>query len=299
MVSEMQMIQTKVVGILLAALLAAPALAAPPTVSQLVYSKETIIDEFGEILLGNDPDAPSFGIPHVEGDLVQIIHATDGIIRPPDVLGNPHPNNVILYQSRIGLGISPTIPRSGKFDVAVSPRPGGNSWIFVRAFNAPCLADASFYGDSQLYKVSSSKNELFGAVIPSTEKELDPNDDDDDGLSNSWEKSYGSDPHFQDSDLDGVSNSDEYFASTDPFNANSFLKIKSIRPYLPPILVIEWDSVPGKWYRIDKIVKDQNQQNHCTTYTYRKASSTSCQAFVVPADESEGVAFFAVTAITP
>ena len=50
-----------------------------------------ITDEFGELLPGTEPSAARMGVQPVEGDLVQLFHATDKVIYPPDMDGNPDP----------------------------------------------------------------------------------------------------------------------------------------------------------------------------------------------------------------
>jgi len=222
------------------------AVAAPPMVSQFVGVLSPIVDEFGEVLLGTDPESDIFGITPVLGDMVQVLHATDNIIHPPNVDGTPHPNNVVLHTTRIGLGVSPTYERSGMFGAAVSPRPPAGAKIFVRVFNAPSLEETSFYGDSQLFTVSHTQNTIFLANVSCTCSPLDGSDSDGDGISNSWEKSFSSD-----ADGDGVSNEFELAARTDQNDAESFLTVQVLAPEGETDLRVGWESAEGITYRLE------------------------------------------------
>ena len=79
---------------------------------------------------------------------------------------------------------------------------------------------------------------------------LDPNDDDGDGLNNSWEKSYGSDPDDTDSDDDGVSDGDEHNTGTDPMDDGSAFVVARLL-LIDGVLTIEWDTVLGKKYQVE------------------------------------------------
>lgn len=221
-----------------------------PMVSQTVGVATPIVNEFGRMLKGTESAADEFSLPVVEGDLVQILQATDGAIYPPDTSGQPHSNNVVLVNTRIGQGMSPGLPESGKFGFQLSPRPGGNSRIFVRVFNAATLDEASFYADSELFTVKSWKNEVFLADITATTIPLDVNDTDGDGLQNSWERSYGTDASVADTDQDGFTDAEEVLAGTDVLDAESFLGIE--RAYREGhALVLQWVSTAGRTYRVE------------------------------------------------
>ena len=60
---------------------------------------------------------------------------------------------------------------------------------------------------------------------------------------------------YADSDGDGMNNWQEYVAGTDPTDSNSFLSITAISN-LPPSgvmgFVIQWSSITGKWYSLDR-----------------------------------------------
>jgi hypothetical protein len=237
-------------AVLLSMAIASPA---DPTVSQLVATDHAILDESGLPLRGTDPQSEEFGVDRVEGDLIQILQATDGSRYPPAKDGSPDPRNVVLYSCRAGEGISPTLGMSGLFSGAITPRPGGNTRIFVRVFNAPSLADASFYEDSSLFKVLSWKNDTFLVDIAATTRPLDPNDADGDGLSNSWEKALGSDSTTADTDGDGSSDQEERLAGSNLLDPESHLRITTVGLAGGPVLKFRWQSVRGKSYRIERL----------------------------------------------
>ena len=220
-------------------------------VSQMVGVKHTIVNEFGQPLNGTDPFAFQHGVQAVKGDIIQILLSTDGNIYPPDVHGNPDSRNVVVTTSRIGAGVSPALARSGRFSHMMSPRPSGNTKLFARVFNAPSIEEASFYGDSQLFTVSASQNTAFMIDVTATDNPLDPADDDGDGLSNSWERSLGTDPFMADSDGDGISDGDEIIAGTDPMNEESFPQFTAILQDGVDYIRVEWNpSVSGRTYAV-------------------------------------------------
>ena len=208
-----------------------------------INMEEPCVDEWSERLEGTDPLCYLFGITPVVGDLVQVLQA-DEPVRAPDAQGHPHPDNPLLYTTRIGIGISPDQSNSGRFGAALLERPRG--MIVVRIFNAPSLEEASFYADSQVFTVSG--NVVFDPIVPRTDVPLDDADDDGDGLHNSWEKSYGSDPLNPDSDGDGIMDGAEHLAGTSPIDGNALLSMVRIQVQAGA-LSIEWDTVPGKTYQ--------------------------------------------------
>jgi len=134
--------------------------------------------------------------------------------------------------------------------VHLTPRPGGNSKIFVRVFNAPDLSAASFYGDSALFTVRSWRNDDFRANVQSTGLPLDAADSDGDGLNNSWEKSYGTDPASSDSDCDGASDSEEVFAGTDPADPDSRLELHGFSVVNGGYALLRWWGAATKHYEV-------------------------------------------------
>jgi hypothetical protein len=225
--------------------------AAGPSVSQGVGASAPLVDEFGRTLEGTDPMSGRFGVPPVEGDFVQILMAPDGQVYAPSSDGKPDPRNWVLGTSRIGLGIAPNLAHSGRFSARITPRPGGNSRIFVRVFNAPTIREASFYADSGLFKVRSWKNEFFDIDVAATDQPLDVEDADRDGLHNSWERSYGTDPHEPDSDGDGLTDAEEVQAGTDPLDGLSSLRWRGVGLASTRGLELVWTSVPGRRYRLE------------------------------------------------
>ena len=76
-------------------------------------------------------------------------------------------------------------------------------------------------------------------------------DADEDGLSDSDEATYGTDPNNPDTDGDGSNDGDEVTAGTDPLDAASLFKITTItKAAATGDVTITWDSVPGKNYSL-------------------------------------------------
>ncbi|MCB1070534.1 MAG: hypothetical protein KDL31_09265, partial [Kiritimatiellae bacterium] len=68
-------------------------------------STNGICNEFGQLLQGRNPSCIYWGLTYVTGSLVQIIHAVDGVLYPPNPDGTPsNPNNVVIQTVRIGEG---------------------------------------------------------------------------------------------------------------------------------------------------------------------------------------------------
>jgi len=220
---------------------------APPG-SQQIGTLNPIVDEWGTPLRGTDPWSWYWGIDVVEGDVVQVILALDGVIHDPEIDGTPHPRDIVLANSRIGLGVSPLLPNSGLFSCSLSPRPSHGSKLYVRAFNASSLEEATHYGNSQLFSVSTIEFQTFWVDIESTDRLLDP-----DGLG-----SLGNPPGGEteiDTDMDGVSNDDEIAAGTNPYGAWSFLGVERMTR-VGGATVLEWSSVPGRTYVVEKCGAD-------------------------------------------
>jgi len=55
-----------------------------------------------------------------------------------------------------------------------------------------------------------------------------------------------------DPDHDGASNMQEYLAGTDPLNAQSVFKFITIQPALPNGIIIQWSSVTGRSYTVER-----------------------------------------------
>jgi hypothetical protein len=221
-------------------------------VSQAISANHVITDEFGSALLGTDPAASHFGLAVVQGDLVQVLLATDGLVYPPSVDGIPHLLNEVVKELRIGVGAAPNEPNPGRFGTVLSPRPAGGSKLFVRVFNAPTLAEATFYRDSQVFEVSGIQNALFSAVFAGDAMALDEADDDGDGVNNSWELSQTTDPLSADSDGDGLTDYEEAIAGTDPTSFDSAPVISEVRFVPPTHMMLVFPTVTGRLYRVEQ-----------------------------------------------
>ncbi len=217
-----------------------------------IGSAKAIRDEQGNLLKGNsaNPD-----------DLIQVLQAPDGIIYPPLANGYPDPRNPVIAGgvTRIGALTSGKTGDSGLFSHSiVDGRPGNGEKIFVRAYNAPWIHQATFYGDSKLRTVNDNK--VIEVAIDQTDQPIYTQDVDGDGLVDSWEYSLGTDTNSPDTDSDGMSDGDEKRAGTDALSADSLLAISSYQPYniemksgkIEPGWGFElyWPSVAGKSYRV-------------------------------------------------
>lgn len=235
----------RAVSVCAALLFASPAQGEPLAIPVAIGTSTPVTDEFGVNLRGSATG------PDTGSDLVQVLWATNGI-EPPDVEGMPSANNppVAGGESHVGSLTAPDLVDAGLFSVALfDPRPPENSKIFVRVFNAPTLAGASFYADSQVLTVSGNANLYIN--ITATTNPLDPGDIDNDGLNNSWEKSLGANPENPDTDGDGMSDGDEHRAGTDVLDENSVFVAVQINPDANGHVAVAWDSVAGKSYQIE------------------------------------------------
>lgn len=222
-----------------------------------------ITNEFGVRLPGR-ASAP--------GALVMVLWAPSNTIYAPNVDGTPHPLNPPVSNglTAIGRQTAPSLANPGRFSISLAdPRPRSGT-IFVRVFNKPTIEESSFYADSQLFTISG--NTRFLAQIGPTTNALDTADDDGDGLHNSWEKSYGTDPLnpdtdgdeipdgletglgsnplLADTDGDGVIDGHEVRAGTDFGNSGSYLGVADLIPDGFD-LVVHWASVTGKLYQVE------------------------------------------------
>lgn len=203
-------------------------------VSVLVSSKNIIQNEYGAVLSISN------------GAVVQFMLVNGGIL-PPDVDGQPHPSNTVVFTSRIGNGLVPDASADGRLNAAITPFPAGA--IFARVFNAPTIAQSSFYGDAQVF--SPGAGAVYVMQVGGTTNAFDSADDDGDGLNNSWEKSLGSNPKNPDSDGDGMLDGDERRAGTNPTDARSNLAMMKITPQAGGMIMATWDAVSGKTYRLE------------------------------------------------
>jgi len=175
-----------------------------------------IRDELGVLLSGDNPANPIWS--GQTGDLVQVLYVgDDGIISPPDTDGNPTGDDVVHATSSIGWGTPWVWTTSGRVSLNIDRPPEEN--IYTRIFNAPSLPAASFYGDSTIFVAKSAKSlpiNQYGLLA--TNQPLDNEDDDGDGLNNSWEKSLTTDPDNYDTDGDGLLDGEEKEGHTLPTN---------------------------------------------------------------------------------
>lgn len=203
-----------------------------------------------------------------------VLWAPSNTVYPPNADGTPHPLNppVAGGISAIGRQTAPSLANPGRFGITLAdPRPKSGR-IFVRVFNKPTLEESSFYADSEIFTISG--NTRFIAHIGATTNAIDTADPDGDGLHNSWEKSYGTDPAnpdtdgdgipdgeeialgghpaLADTDGDGISDFDEFRAGTALSDPASYLGISDAETFPDgEALTIEWASVPGKLYRVE------------------------------------------------
>lgn len=207
-----------------------------------------IVDERGQTLPGTSATAALFGQPVVVGDVVQIIRTYNGLVDAPDTNGIiAGTNNVIVAITRIGEGVNPAAGQTGQFGLSLADYDGGA--LFARVFNAPAVAAASFYADSQVYAPAAEYSQfipVLAAVQP-----LDSQDDDGEGLINSWEKSLGTSPGQADTDGDGMDDYREFLSGTDGDNAGDYLRMVGVMPALNGDAIIYWASVPGKSYQVE------------------------------------------------
>ncbi|HMO51536.1 MAG TPA: thrombospondin type 3 repeat-containing protein [Kiritimatiellia bacterium] len=204
-------------------------------------STNSIVNEFDVMLQGTALEP---------GDLVQLLRADHGIY-PPNRDGTPHVFNPVLAEARIGMGTDYAAGAIGKFSASVSINRFVVTPMFVRVYNRYTLDESSFYGDSQIYSNSVTTYGVFVAQVPKTCLPLDPDDDDGDGLSNSLEKSLGTDPLLVDTDGDGVPDDKELLAGTNPLDPTDHLQMARVRISPQGDILVHWNSAPGKRYQLE------------------------------------------------
>jgi hypothetical protein len=201
-----------------------------------VGNTEIVRDEYGRPMRGTC--------------LVEIRKAEGGIIRPPDTNGFTHPLNPLASSNCVGkVGMNSMSPDSGLFCVVFPFRPEVGSKIFARAYNSSTYETSTFYADSTACEVPP-QNKTSLVLNFSSARAIDPNDDDNDGLNNSWESLLGIDDRLTpDYDGDGMVDYHEMLAGTAPDDPDSIFAFSAANPNDAEV-EIAWQSIPGKKYRI-------------------------------------------------
>lgn len=232
-----------------------------------IGTAQAIVDEFGTNLQGDAMADPA------QCDLVQVLWASNLVIYPPGYDGSPDPNNAPVARGSTWIGnlTARGLVQPGFFSVSLADGESmNNGKVFVRAFNGPTLAEASFYGDSVVKTVQYGSTPIVNIFvdISATTNPIDPRDFDSDGLHNSWEKSYGTDENDADTDGDGMIDGHEIRAATRPLDPTSLLLVREYSgegvtiavtnimgdPTFLTILAdttVAWPSVPGKQYQVE------------------------------------------------
>lgn len=210
-----------------------------------IYSRQPILDEFGNLLSGS-ANSP--------GDSIQILMTQDGNRYPPMLNGSPSAGTTLISDpdTGIGMGTDPSLQSPGFFSIGLAneERPAEGTKLYVRVFNDPSPSNASFYTDSQVFTVNG--NDRFIAVFGPMTNAVDGGDDDSDGLINSWEVSYGIYPALaHDTDHDGMNDLGEHRAGTNPADSQSRLAVYTAQTRDGEHLLLKWTSVPGKKYQIE------------------------------------------------
>ncbi len=202
-----------------------------------------VSNEFGNILPGSSTNY---------GAMVQILIANAGVY-PPDTNGNPNALNPVVCTSYIGKGIDPSLELSGMASDIIPISRSVTNTIFARILNKSTTQSSSFYTDSQLYNVPifGGSYDIFWINAYQTTNLMDDSDGDNDGLSRSWEMSYGTDANNPDTDNDGMLDGHEILAGTDPNDVMSLLLMVEIIPASGGNTRMIWDSVPGKTYQLE------------------------------------------------
>lgn len=222
-----------------------------------VSNRLPLRDQTGQVMVGSPDPGAEAGRWRVE-----IRVAPDSGVRyAPGKDGSAHPYNPLATPDSVGgVGLNAAEDHSGLFCMTYPERLPAGTKIFARAFNAPTPGEASFYADSQVATVPAQGSTLVLDFDPA--QPLDGDDDDGDGLVNSWERHFGTDDRQTgDYDDDGMGDLQEVLAGTDPNDSFSNLSFQMVRretgsapagagaDWSPPVRV-SWRSVPGKRYQL-------------------------------------------------
>lgn len=213
-----------------------------------------VLDQYDQPMFGSTDPAAAAGRSRVE-----IRNATDGIIRPPTATGDAHSKNPLLTPDSVG-GMGQNSAEQGYFAMLFPNRPATGTKIFGRVYNAPTVAEASFYSDSYIATAPATASTLVLVFRPALP--LDSGDDDSDGLINSWEKALGTDGvATNDFDGDGLGDHDEMLAGTNPADPDSLLALRAVQR-VDNAVRVRWQSVPDKTYRVEYLPAPPAEQNY-------------------------------------
>jgi hypothetical protein len=125
---------------------------------QDVYNSVPMYDAFGAALLGSNP-AQSNTCTVVPGCLVEILSdGSNNVAHVANLDGSPSGGDTILFTTFVGQGeLCGTL---GQFDTAFYPPPAAGTKIYARVFNAPSVGQASYWGQSADFTVTSVNNAL-------------------------------------------------------------------------------------------------------------------------------------------
>lgn len=130
--------------------------------------------------------------------------------------------------------------------------------------------------------------------IPAGGGGSDPADSDSDDMPDTWESLHGLNPNSNtdrntDPDLDGFSNYLEYLCGTDPKSYTSHLKIiHLVKPNGAVSATLEWFSVTGKSYHVQRATAGLNNADWTTLITLPASSGTST-SYTLPSTPSANV----------
>jgi hypothetical protein len=152
-------------------------------------------------------------------NLIYVLEFNNKIYPPEYDTGNPNTNNKILFTTKVGAGVSNPFEANGKFFTSIIPRP--IEPFFVRVYNSSNVLDSSFYEDSEVFVPDIMLDIAFFPTLNSTTNPIDFNDDDFDGIINSWEKSLNLNMYSVDTDGDNVNDNVELLLGTNPLDPDS------------------------------------------------------------------------------
>jgi hypothetical protein len=156
--------------------------------------------------------------------LVHVLAVGAGIQPPNPFTGEPHPDNAILFTTKVGAGIHPSTDYAG-FAVAITPRPVEP--FFIRVYNSATTSGSTFYEDSDVFMPEETVDATFTPQVTATTNPVNPSVTAD-GITVSLKQSLGLNPYTLDTDGDGINDRDELRMGTDAVNAAS---------RMPPVII--------------------------------------------------------------